>query len=158
MSTPSILVANGVNLDMLGTREPDVYGSKTLQDLEAYVGQHAAAFAQANGFGAVDLQWFQTNDESAFLGKLSETFDGIVVNPAAWTHSSIAVADRLAGLSIPYVEVHLSNIAAREEFRHKSYSAKAAAGVVFGLGFDSYLAALWGLLARLRTQRIPGGG
>lgn len=137
-----ILVANGVNLDLLGQREPGVYGKGTLADLEA----HVRALAPEG----VALTFFQTNDEALFLAKISDGWDGAVINPGAWTHTSLALADRLKGLALPFVEVHLSNTMAREEFRHRSYSAPHAAGIVIGLGFDSYVAGLTGLVAKLR--------
>lgn len=146
-----VLVANGVNLDLLGTREPDVYGQTTLADIEAALVRDAAAAAQLAGVAGVDLSFFQSNDEAEFLNALDQGWDGILINAGAWTHTSLALADRLKGLAVPYAEVHLSNLAAREDFRQRSYAAPAAAGVVYGFGKSSYIAALVGLLKRLAS-------
>ena len=150
--TPKVLIANGVNLDLLGQREPEFYGARGLGDLEAYLRKHAPPMAKQIGLDGVDLQFFQSNNEAEFLSKISLPCDGILINPAAWTHTSLALADRLKALGVPFVEVHISNIAGREAFRHHSYSAPHAAGVVYGLGFDSYMAGLWGLLSRLMAS------
>lgn len=145
--TLKILCANGVNLDLLGTREPVVYGTANLKDLEAMLRKELATYAKA---AKIDLVFFQTNDEAEMLKTLSDSkADGILINPAAWTHTSVALADRLKGLGIPFVEVHISNISAREEYRKQSYSASAAAGVVYGFGLDSYLIGLLGLIRTL---------
>ena len=143
-----ILIANGVNLDLLGKREPDIYGSSTLLDLEAFLQEQRAVLLNA-GLPRFDLSLFQSNDEGAFLSKLSEGWDGAIINAGAWTHTSLALADRLAALSLPFIEVHLSNLSRREPYRHHSYAAPHARGVVFGAGFDSYSMALYGLLRLL---------
>jgi len=92
------------------------------------------------------LEFYQTNSEAEFLTKISDTYDGIVINPAAWTHTSVALADRLSAVKTPYIETHISNISSREEFRKKSYTAPGASGVVYGMGFSSYKSALLGLV------------
>ena len=136
-----ILIASGVNLDLLGMREPHLYGSQTLADMEALL---------QSEFGEIaELNFFQTNAEAEYLAALSQGWDGAVINPGAWTHTSLALADRLAGLKLPFVEVHLSNTAAREAIRHHSYTAPLAAGVVQGFGINSYALGLSGLLCYL---------
>ena len=141
---PRILIGSGVNLDLLGRREPDVYGHATLADMETLVRESVADRAA--------LTFMQTNDEAQFLGALDQGWDGAVLNPGAWTHTSLALADRLAGLGLPFVEVHLSNTAAREAFRHHSFGARLAVGVVQGFGIHSYLLGVEGLLAFLKKR------
>lgn len=145
----NILVANGVNLDLLGSRESSHYGHFTLADLERSLCAYCGVLAPLYAGLAPSLSFFQTNDEAAFLDRLSdsaEPWDGAICNFAAWTHTSVAIADRLRAIGRPYIEVHISNVAAREPFRHQSYAAAGATGVVFGLGQASYHAALAGLL------------
>ena len=146
-----VLVLNGPNLAMLGQREPDVYGTSTYDDLVA------ACEATAADVGlSVDVR--QTDDEAIYLSWLHEAATpsadvaAVILNPAAWTHTSVAVRDAAAILRCPYVEVHLSNPLAREEFRHTSYTASGAVGVVAGFGLDSYRLALRGLAAFLRNS------
>ncbi len=129
-----ILVLNGVNLNLLGVREPDKYGSQTLKDLEKML------YAYSFDLG-VDLELFQSNFEGEIVEKIHSargTFDGIVINAGAYTHTSIAIRDAIAGVDLPTVEVHLTNIYKREEFRHHSYIAPVAIGQISGLGFDGY--------------------
>ncbi len=148
-----ILIAHGVNLDLLGTREPDIYGSATADDINTLLQQKLSELCQLAGeTRPVELHFFQSNDEAAFLQKLSDGWQGCVINAGAWTHTSLAIADRLRGLQLPYVEVHLSNLARREPFRHRSYLAAHALGTVHGLGADSYISGLYGLL-RFLVQR-----
>ena len=142
-----VLVLNGPNLGRLGTREPEIYGTATHDDLAA-----ACTAAGAELGLAVELR--QTDDEATYLGWLHEAADAggpdaLILNPAAWTHTSVAVRDAAASLSVPYVEVHLSNPMAREDFRHTSYTAAEAVGIVAGFGIDSYRLALRALAARL---------
>lgn len=140
-----VLVLNGPNLGRLGTREPDVYGTATYDDLVELCTTAGAELGLT-----VDVR--QTDDEATFLGWLHDAatgVDGVVLNPAAWTHTSVAVRDAAAQLSVPFVEVHLSNPLAREDFRHVSYTAGLALGVVAGFGVESYVLALRGLAARL---------
>lgn len=147
-----ILVANGVNLDLLGTREPEIYGTATLADLERGLANVAADVAVAAGVPACRLDFFQSNDETTFLSKFDDGYDGALINPGAWTHTSLALADRLKGLGLPYVEVHISNLAGREDFRQRSFTAPGAQGIVQGFGLTSYRVALYGLLCRLAVK------
>lgn len=140
-----VAVIHGANLRMLGRREPEVYGSDTLEDING----HLRTLAEELG---VEIEIFQSNSEGAILDYLEEAaprVDGVLINPGAFTHTSIALRDALAGIDRPFVEVHLSNPAARESFRHRSYLAPVAAGVVAGFRAESYLLALRGLLAHL---------
>lgn len=140
-----ILIAQGVNLDLLGTREPDIYGSDTLQSIEAMLRVQSPTLAAMHGISEPELHFEQTNDEGTFLNLLSRDWDGALINAGAWTHTSLALADRLAGLKLPFVEVHLSNLSRRESFRHTSYAAPHAVGVCYGFGALSYASALCGL-------------
>jgi 3-dehydroquinate dehydratase-2 len=152
-----ILIAQGVNLDLLGTREPEIYGSDTLATIEAMVRQASPDIARLFGWSAPELCFFQSNHESLFLEKLSEGWSGALINPGAWTHTSLALADRLAALRLPFVEVHLSNLSRRESFRQHSYASPHALGVCYGFGATSYLSALTGLYAYLaKTLQSKG--
>lgn len=140
-----IAIVHGANLRMLGRREPEVYGSDTLEDIN----RRLRALAEELG---VEIEIFQSNSEGAILDYLEEAaprIDGVLINPGAFTHTSVALRDALAGIAKPFVEVHLSNPAARESFRRRSYLAPVAAGVVAGFRAESYLLALRGLLAHL---------
>jgi 3-dehydroquinate dehydratase-2 len=133
-----ILVVNGPNLDLLGKREPDIYGTRTLADLNEMVRAKAKD-------AHVDLALFQSNNEGEiidFLHKEGPGSLGIVINPGALSHYSLALYDCLQALGLPVVEVHISNIHAREEFRSRSVTARAARGVVTGLGFEGYVLAM----------------
>ena len=147
--TRRVLVLNGPNLGELGRREPDVYGRATHDDL---VGACREAGAEVD----LDVEVRQTDDEATYLGWLHDAArggaDAVVVNPAAWTHTSVAVRDAVAMLPVPFVEVHLSNPLAREEFRHVSLTAGHALGLVAGFGFDSYRLALRGLASHLHAS------
>jgi 3-dehydroquinate dehydratase-2 len=149
-----ILIANGVNLDLLGSREPHIYGSTTLKAIAAELEEHNRSLPQLFGLGECRLTFFQSNCEASFLEKLKGPWHGALINPGAWTHTSLALADRLAALQLPFVEVHLSNLASREVFRQHSYLAPHALGVVNGFGKDSYLAAYVGLLAKLSNLEL----
>ena len=142
----TILIANGVNLDLLGTREPEIYGAKNLENLTQELQAFLSTFVLK---ASVNLEFFQSNSEEAFLDKVSQDYVGALINPGAWTHTSLALADRLSAVGLPFVEVHLSHIGRREDFRKHSYSSQHALGVVYGLGFGSYYAALAGLLKHL---------
>lgn len=146
-----ILVANGVNLDLLGVRQPEIYGTSSLKDLEASL---VLLQPQLESLFQVSLQlvMFQSNHEGEFLETLSKTWDGILLNPGAWTHTSLALADRLAAVGTPFVEVHISNLATREDIRHISYSAPLAVGVSHGFGLESYHTGLFGLLRYLKNK------
>jgi 3-dehydroquinate dehydratase II len=141
----NVLVLHGPNLNLLGTREPGVYGSVTLADIEREL-QQIAADAGAT------LSSFQSNHEGALVDRVQAArADGttfIVINPAAYTHTSVALRDALAAVAIPFVEVHLSNIHRREPFRHHSYFSDLAEGVICGLGAQGYALALRFALAR----------
>ena len=141
-----ILLINGPNLQLLGVREPGIYGGDTLPEIVARV-RKAAEEAGS------ELTDFQSNHEGAIVDRIgsarADGFVGIVMNPAAYTHTSVAIRDALAAVKLPAVEVHLSNIHAREEFRHTSLTAPMCIGVVAGFGADSYLLALRGLIAHL---------
>jgi len=130
-----LLLLNGPNLNLLGTREPAVYGTTTLADIEQ------AAVAQANAAGAA-LEVFQSNHEGALIDRIhaarTEGVDCIVINPGGLTHTSVALRDAFASVAIPFVEVHISNIHQRESFRHHSYLSGIARGVICGLGADGY--------------------
>ena len=133
-----ILLLNGPNLNMLGQREPDKYGHHTLQDIVDDL------TAQAESAG-VALSHFQSNAEHALIDRIHESFgkvDAIIINPGAFTHTSIALRDALLSVSIPFIEVHLSNVHAREPFRHHSYLSDIAAGVILRLGPIGYSLAL----------------
>ena len=131
----NLLLINGPNLNLLGSREPEVYGSATLTDIEQ------AAVAQAKAMGAT-LAHFQSNHEGELIDRIhaarGEGISAIVINPGGFTHTSVALRDALAGVAIPFVEVHISNIHKRESFRHHSYLSDIAAGVVCGFGVDGY--------------------
>jgi len=141
-----ILALHGPNLNLLGTREPEVYGRTTLADI------HAAMEARAQAHGVI-VESFQSNHEGQLVDRVqtaaAEGIDFIIINPAAYTHTSVALRDALAAVDIPYIEVHLSNVHAREPFRHHSYFSDRAVGVICGLGADGYLAALDYALARI---------
>jgi 3-dehydroquinate dehydratase-2 len=133
-----ILVLNGPNLNMLGVREPEIYGADTLSDIE----QHCHAHARTLGF-IVDFR--QSNIEGELVTWIQEartTCQGVIINAAAFTHTSVAILDSLSLLDAPVIEVHLSNIFAREEFRHHSYVSPVAAGVICGFGWRGYTLAL----------------
>ncbi|MCB9228784.1 MAG: type II 3-dehydroquinate dehydratase [Deltaproteobacteria bacterium] len=144
-----ILVANGVNLDLLGRREPDIYGKQTLGDIETALTQLARGLEATGCFRSCRLSFYQSNSEEQFLLKLSEPWDGILLNPGAWTHTSLALGDRMKALGTPYIELHLSALCRREAIRQRSYTAEAALGVIQGLGPDSYTAGLTALLSYL---------
>ena len=136
--TRRVVVVNGPNLNLLGTREPEIYGMRTLDDLESMVREKADELG-------VEVSLFQSNDEGAIIDHLQQHGPGslgIVINPGALSHYSLALYDCLQALAIPVVEVHISNIHAREEFRSRSVTARAARGVITGLGFSGYELAL----------------
>jgi len=134
----NILVLNGPNLNLLGTREPGVYGSMTLADMMESLKRHGAA-------KDVGVEWLQSNEEGHLvtaIGKSPGVYDGLILNPAAYTHTSVAIRDALQAVCVPCVEAHLSNIHAREGFRHMSMTAAACIGQISGFGPMSYTLAL----------------
>jgi 3-dehydroquinate dehydratase-2 len=139
-----IAILNGPNLDRLGKREPEIYGLTTLADLEKQMRAEFGATAQ--------LEFFQSNHEGALIDKIAALadakFDGVVINGGAFTHTSVALRDALLGSKLAAVEVHISNIYKREEFRHLSYTAPACVAVITGLGLEGYFAAVRFLLKR----------
>jgi 3-dehydroquinate dehydratase-2 len=142
-----ILVLQGPNLNLLGTREPQTYGRQTLEDIHAGLTELAAELQ-------VDIDFFQSNHEGALIDRIHqawrEKIDGIIINPGGLTHTSVALRDALAGVAIPTIEVHLSNIHSRESFRHHSFIAPIAVAQLCGFGAAGYGLALRGLCARLR--------
>ena len=141
-----VLVLHGPNLNLLGTREPEVYGSTTLAQIDSSLAEHAAQ-------RGATLTAFQSNHEGALIDRVhTARTDGtrfIVINPGAFTHTSVALRDALAGVALPFIEVHLSNVHRREPFRHHSYFSDLAEGVIVGLGAAGYRHALDAALDRL---------
>ncbi|TMC00580.1 MAG: type II 3-dehydroquinate dehydratase [Chloroflexi bacterium] len=143
-----ILVINGPNLNLLGSRQPEIYGSTTLQDIEERVVARAAETG-------IEVRCFQSNVEGQtleFLQTEGRDADGIIINAGAWTHTSLALRDAFESIQRPFVEVHISNIYAREEFRHHSVLAGIAVGQISGLGWRGYIAALDALVGMLKER------
>ena len=149
---PKILILNGPNLNLLGTRQPDIYGRLTLAQIEKRVRALAKELA-------VEIDFRQSNTEGELITWIQQAagkFAAIVINPAAYTHTSVAIRDALAAVALPFIEVHLSNPHAREPFRHTSFVSDLAVGVIAGFGADSYRYALDAALARLaRAPSLP---
>jgi 3-dehydroquinate dehydratase-2 len=145
----TILVLHGPNLNLLGTREPEVYGATTLDDIHASLGELCIE-------GGHHLQFLQSNAEYELIDRIHdaarEGVNYILFNPAAFTHTSVALRDALLGVNIPFIEVHLSNVHKREDFRQKSYFSDVAEGVICGLGAKGYELALLAALEQLSTQ------
>ena len=143
---PKVLVINGPNLNLLGSREPEIYGATTLADVEA------GLRAQAEALG-VELLCFQSNHEGAIVDRIhaarGEDVAWILINPGAYTHTSVAIRDALAGVAIPFVELHISNVHKREPFRHHSYLSDVAEAVMAGFGTQGYVLALQYVASRL---------
>ena len=136
--TARLLLVNGPNLNKLGEREPEIYGRETLADIEEKCREKAGTL----GFS---LECFQSNHEGEIVSKIQDAaknYQGVLINAGAYTHTSVAIMDALLLLKIPVIEVHISNPARREEFRHTSYISKAATGVIAGFGSNSYMLAL----------------
>ncbi len=134
----SVLVINGPNLNLLGTREPEIYGATTLADVEGMTRTHAEGLK-------LDVTFFQSNVEGELVDAIQGAvgrYDGIILNAAAYTHTSIALMDAIKAAGVPTIEVHLSNVFAREPFRHHSYISPAAEGVICGFGAQGYVLAL----------------
>ena len=144
----SILVLHGPNLNTLGRREPSVYGSTTLDEINARMARFAAT-------AGMDFSAFQSNTEHALVERVQQAADDgtdwILINPAAFTHTSVALRDALAAVDLPFIEIHLSNPAQREPFRHTSYFSDLAVGTICGFGADSYLLALQAVAHRTST-------
>jgi 3-dehydroquinate dehydratase-2 len=147
-----LLVLHGPNLNLLGVREPDIYGRETLADINNQLAQRA----QAAGH---ELAWYQSNAEHELIGRIHQARDeqvaSILINPGAFTHTSIALRDALAAVAIPFIEVHMSNVHAREPFRRHSYLSDLAIGVICGFGSDSYRLGLDAAMAKLEPK--PAG-
>lgn len=143
-----LLLVNGPNLNMLGKREPETYGTTTLAELETQCKHTATQLG-------VELACVQSNHEGEIIDiiqRAKDVYDGLIINPGAFTHSSIAIMDALLILTCPIIEVHISNIHARESFRHQSYVSGVAAGVICGLGIDGYHYAIEALAKRIKAQ------
>ncbi len=147
LKNTSILVIQGPNLNLLGSREPEVYGKTTMEDIHQKLGEIAKAHS-------VELSTFQSNHEGELIDRIQKAkqdgIDFIIINPGAFTHTSVALRDALIGVAIPFTEVHLSNIHQREEFRKHSYLSDIATGVICGLGAIGYELALQAALCRLQ--------
>ena len=136
-----IIIINGPNLNLLGKREPEIYGSETFED---YLAVLKSKYTQ------VDISYFQSNIEGELIDKIQEvgfSYDGIILNAAAYTHTSVGIGDAVKAIEAPVIEVHISNVYAREEFRHKSYVSPNAAGIVIGFGLKGYELAIDSFLA-----------
>ena len=141
----NILVLNGPNLNLLGSREPEVYGTDTLEDIE----KNLNSIAKGHN---VNINFYQSNSENELINKLHaakvEKIDAIIINPGAFTHTSIALRDAFLGVNIPFIEVHISNIYKREEFRKKSFLSDISEGLITGLGVNGYEFALLSIIKR----------
>lgn len=144
-----VLVLNGPNLNLLGTREPAIYGSTTLKDIEAMMLKRASE-------AGIAIDFFQSNHEGELVDRVqvaNHNYDYIIFNAAAFTHYSIALRDAIGAIEVPVIEVHISNIHKREEFRHTSVLAPVALGQICGLGVESYLAALEAVIYKLKKAK-----
>ncbi|EJP6473391.1 type II 3-dehydroquinate dehydratase [Clostridium sp. FAM 1755] len=145
----NILIINGPNLNLLGKREPDIYGNITLEDVNSKIESH---FKNEN----LKIDFFQSNEEGKIINKIIESeqkYNAIVINPAAYSHYSIAILDAIRSIVIPVVEVHLSNIYKREEYRKKSVTAEASLGVISGFGYYGYIMAIEFILNNLVNNK-----
>jgi 3-dehydroquinate dehydratase-2 len=151
LTPPLIAVLNGPNLNMLGTRQPEIYGAATLDDVEALCAETADALGLA-------IDFRQTNGEGELVTWVQECRGraaGIIINPAAYSHTSVALMDSLKAVDLPVIEVHISNIHRRESFRHHSYVSLVATGVIAGLGIRGYALALRGMAELLAEEGVP---
>ncbi len=147
---PSLLLINGPNLNLLGRREPEIYGAATLAEIEARICAHGATVG-------LETTCFHSNAEAALVERVHEAgtagTDFIVINPGAYTHTSIALRDAFLGVAIPFIEIHISNVFAREAFRHRSYLSDIAVGVICGLGVQGYELAVSAAATHLETHK-----
>lgn len=142
-----ILVINGPNLNLLGTREPDIYGVVNLEDINNGLLEYSKTLSDD-----IELEFFQSNHEGEIVDKIQNTnAQGLIINPAAYTHTSVAIADAIKGVKIKTVEVHLSNVMAREDFRKVSYVSNVCVGTISGFKQNSYKMALFGLYNELKN-------
>ena len=143
-----ILVMHGPNLNMLGTREPEIYGSTTMQDINDMLAEQAKA-------EGVETEFYQSNYEGGLIDEIQQAkakgVDFIILNAGAFTHYSIALRDAIASVDVPVIEVHISNVHTREEFRHKSVIAPVVLGQILGFGVDSYSAAMFAAIRKIKT-------
>lgn len=147
-----IVVINGPNLNMLGKREPEIYGSLTLSEIESFLSSKTDSLG-----GDVGLSFFQSNSEGEIVTTIQDAygkFDGIIINPGAYTHTSVAIRDAILSTGMPVVEVHISNIYKREDFRQKSFVSGVSLGVVSGFRAHSYYLGLLGLVEYLREESV----
>ncbi|ABM71658.1 Dehydroquinase class II [Prochlorococcus marinus str. MIT 9515] len=145
----NILLINGPNLNLLGTREPEIYGSKTLNDIE----NDLSSIANDK---IINLECFQSNHEGEIVDKIQDSIknvQGILINAGAFTHTSISIRDALIGSKIPFVELHISNIFSREEFRKESFLTDKAIGIISGFGISSYSLGLYGIIEYLKNKK-----
>ena len=143
MSNKKIMIINGPNLNLLGEREPEVYGSKTLRDLEKMVKEYIS-----NSNLNIDAIFFQSNSEGELVNSIQdagETLNGIIINAGGLSHTSVSILDALLAIKIPKIEVHISNLFTREEFRQSSYISKGVNGIICGFGLNGYLLAIDGI-------------
>lgn len=143
MSNKKIIIINGPNLNLLGEREPEIYGSESLEDLEKIVKDHIT-----NSNLSVEVTFFQSNSEGDLVNSIQDAgklMDGIIINAGGLSHTSVSILDALLAIKIPKIEVHISNLFTREEFRHSSYISKGVNGVVCGFGLNGYLLAIDGI-------------
>lgn len=143
-----VLVIHGPNLNMLGKREPEIYGTATLEEIDSMLADEASRLG-------VEIETFQSNSEGELVSKIQNAMgdaSGLVINPAAYTHTSVALRDAITAAGLPTVEIHISNVFKREEFRHNSFISSVAIGVISGLGINGYGLALNGLVHYLKTN------
>lgn len=144
-----ILVINGPNLNLLGKREKNIYGEKSLKDIENILREEAKKYN-------FEVHFFQSNHEGEIIDKIQEgeNFDGIIINPGGYSHTSIAILDAIKSIKTPVIEVHLTNLFSREDFRQNLITAKGSKGVISGLGYISYLSALYSLYCILNEENL----
>lgn len=148
MNQPVVYVLNGPNLNLLGTRQPEIYGSETLEDVKRLC-------TETGCIAGLEIRFHQSNHEGVLVDLIHEArteADGIVINPAAYTHTSVAIRDALAACDFPIIEVHLSNVHRRENFRHHSYVSGVATGVIAGLGVEGYAAAVRAIALQTKKE------